>query len=446
MVELFTVRNLPLSTFQSVWGKGNVSLEAAPQSDRRGLELELELPITNILLMGQFNFNPNSASGILDWVNVWSKFFANIVVTGPFDDRIVFALEEHQQSAGKSSFSIHVGRDDRGFVSPYESLTHWLLQYQNSSSIHAVLYMHDDFILNVTYLWEQGALHPPALPNNIWGTFPQGDFGDAYYITTTHRRRSGVATTSQNQPERDSISFALPTKPMGNQIGPSYDFNENSLLEALPKWPNHQRCLRSRIDMLHTHRAYLDNAGYAHVTEQQYNQTEMSANITTGTATTTRQYYFPSHFQSDVLLVPTAWARDFAHAAQPNIQNQVFLECAVPTILEWMKTKQQEQEQEIRKDEVNESGKLPPLSSSVTTGLQQTKVSGADNPSLRTGSLLLCTSWDNNIRTRDDLLMVFCRNKILETAKVFGGAHPLKISRVGLTKYTYWVDWMQQYQ
>ena len=123
----------------------------------------VELPIRDVVLMCQFNYDTPFDS-VRDWARIWAKFFAHIVVAGPFS----VATQEQLASAG---IQFTVGSNDMGFVSPYENLLNTMLDYSKpitnmgsgpSSSLNdtpqqqppkAVLYLHDDALLNITRLY-----------------------------------------------------------------------------------------------------------------------------------------------------------------------------------------------------------------------------------------------------------------------------------------------------
>lgn len=46
----------------------------------------LQLPISNILLLGQFNYH-TPAVHVKAWMKIWSKYFSKIAVAGPFNDK-----------------------------------------------------------------------------------------------------------------------------------------------------------------------------------------------------------------------------------------------------------------------------------------------------------------------------------------------------------------------
>jgi hypothetical protein len=120
-------------------------------------------PIKNVLLMGQFNYNPTNAQSVQDWVSVWSNYFSNIIVTGPFSLEIGKELEA-------LGITYHCGRDDAGWASVYETLgnvarelilenstttNHNILNRTAFPGIDAILYMHDDALLNLTYILDR---------------------------------------------------------------------------------------------------------------------------------------------------------------------------------------------------------------------------------------------------------------------------------------------------
>jgi hypothetical protein len=97
------------------------------------------------LAQSQFNYADTRLNQIIGWVDAWSTYFAHIVVVGPFPNATRLEL-------AKRNLSNRHGRNDQGYVSPYENLMNALLEYKDDPTIDAVLYVHDDALLNVAKL------------------------------------------------------------------------------------------------------------------------------------------------------------------------------------------------------------------------------------------------------------------------------------------------------
>ena len=103
----------------------------------------------NVAVMGQFNYADNDS--IIEQVIFWTQKnlerFQHVLVAGPFNDDQMSVLNAH-------SIDVIQGRDDKGFVSPYESHIKALLRYQDDDRVEGVIHVHDDAIMNLTDLTE----------------------------------------------------------------------------------------------------------------------------------------------------------------------------------------------------------------------------------------------------------------------------------------------------
>ena len=419
----------------------------------------LKFPIDNVLLMGQFNYNPpqDNARVIRTWVEIWSQYFTNIVVTGPFSDRVASQLRQ-------AGIAFHIGRNDAGFVSPYENLMHVLLKEQqrqeeqlgsrrNSSTpfslsaVEAVLYVHDDILLNLTQL----ALHhggessiEPAdrdgssssflrLPTNrILASFDGArrmQTLDYYNITVVrdddndHRRLQEQRIGSS---AHDSLTERLEYSSPDHTCTNSSSFtSKRKILQHLSPWSMNRECLEQRSSMI---QQYFSSPGWR---DDNY--------AASSNASTTTFSFSSKPMQSDILLIPLQFATAFAHAARPHAAHSVFLECAVPTILEWMKhprhhPKKQQQQQQQAMEDITRPG-------ARNTGSE--------------GRLSLCTTWDHTLRSNPSRLMRTCaarqeeRRQQAQSAGRIDDAywqvyHPIKLRQTGAARYLQLLDELQQ--
>ncbi len=254
----------------------------------------IEYPVPNILLLGQFNYKV-PISRVELWILVWTKFFSKIAIAGPFSKRD----SEHLHPSG---VNVLIGEADMGFVSPVTNLVRALLQA--APDIDAVLYLHDDGILNLTK-FSQGRSRIPT--DRIIGNL-------------------------RHAPER-TYTITIPTDggdPIFRCSGGKYTptINQTIFLRSLPYWGRNEVCLKQRLDMLLQNSADLMEFGT--ITESGL------------------QFFFPAFTQTDFLLVPTAYTSTFAKIAEAHIRHGVFLECAFPTIVLW--TLQQYQHKYLLKE------------------------------------------------------------------------------------------------
>jgi hypothetical protein len=242
------------------------------------------------------------------------------------------------------------------------------------------LYLHDDALVNLTRF--TNGLYPfPTDP--IVGTFP---------------RKKGNSSTIplfiihvQDDDNGDGKGGNTSSKVYYSKDGHSYD-SQNTLRAQLGNWPHWEnRCLPPLTNML------LD---------------PQNAHMFHNTGTSSRaNYEIPNFFQSDVLFVPTRMADAFAHHARPFIDHQVFLECAIPTILHHM-LKQQESKSNI-------------------VALEQQR-----------RTVDLCTTWDYEVRSKHNKKMVDdCIQTPTENG--YGVYHPVKISSLGVNEWASLLDSVQ---
>lgn len=368
----------------------------------------LKLPVENVLLMGHFNSVPKIGS-VKEWVEIWSRYFSKIVVTGPFSNHGAAVL----RSAG---ISYRIAQQDNGYVSPYEHLMHVLLENEHSSSsgIEAVLYMHDDLLLNLTHL---------AMQHAVEGTDTGGDNETFLQLPTdrilatfgrrgTHYNISVIQGEDEQGRSSSTIKKQRLEYTMNDEDGDDSSIltfaSKDALLQKLSHWSQNEQCLNQRIAMIQN--------------DTFWNKKDESYDASSYYAPSTSTFAFPRPMQSDILLVPTKWAQRFAQAARPHIAHRVFLECAIPTILQWM-TKPHHQH---------------------------------PAPVIQMDSLSLCTSWDGEIRPDPPRFMATCfeeqqerRQQMVDDDKeddkifVWQAYHPVKLGLTGPAQYLKWLDQIQ---
>jgi hypothetical protein len=246
------------------------------------------LPHSNVLLLGQFNYD-TGLDQILGWVEAWSTYFAHIVVVGPFPNAKRLELAKH-------NISNRHGRDDQGIVSPYENLMNALLEYKDNPAIDAVLYVHDDALLNVTKLARGHANRFPT--DYIVGTFANE--------VKVKQRAYRMAY------DKDSNTSSFWTA-SGTKVG-----SQKSLIRRLKPWSKWKLCMDAQLQLIQKNSPAYYNYEY----KSEYAQF----------AEPDGSFYFHGFAQSDMMLVPTKYAELFAQAARPHVDQKVHIECALPTI------------------------------------------------------------------------------------------------------------------
>jgi hypothetical protein len=239
------------------------------------------LPHSNVLLLGQFNYD-TGLNHIIGWVDAWSTYFAHIVVVGPFPNATRLELAKH-------NISNRHGRNDAGIVSPYENLMNALLEYKDDPTIEAVLYVHDDALLNVTKL-ARG--HDRFPTDHMVSTFQ-----DKNYVKQLAYRMAY---------DKDTNTSSYWTA-SGTKVG-----SQESLIQRLKPWNKFKLCMDAQLQLIQKNTpAYYEYAQFAEPDGS---------------------FYFHGFAQADMMLVPTKYAELFAQAARPHIDQMVHLECALPTI------------------------------------------------------------------------------------------------------------------
>ena len=127
------------------------------------------------------------------------------------------------------------------------------------------------------------------------------------------------------------------------------------------------------------------------------------------------RFSFPGFHQSDFLYMPLKYTKLFEQAARPQLRNEVFIECAIPTIVQWVIQAAKKKSMVPNERPQNE----PNLDDVV------------DTPKLN--DVPLCTSWgppNNTTRGRDSMLM-----NCIRSSSDWGMFHPLKLGRGGAAMY-----------
>ena len=238
----------------------------------------------NIVLMGQFNYRM-AVTSVIFWTQKWRTQFRTVVVRGPFSDAQIKELNRN----GVMAYS---ARRDRGYYSPMENLLKTLKQYQSDSDIDAVLYVHDDALLNVTEVLRGYSSIPPNL------------------VMVAHQK-FGPKSREAARKVLLSKSYSLHPNGWFSKLDGTYTNSSEWLKSTLNKWWFMTHCMDSF------------RAVYNDPKTREYHYLEEND-----------RFFVPPHEQSDFMLVPTALTEDYSRAAQLMLDHKVFLECAFPKILD----------------------------------------------------------------------------------------------------------------
>uniref|UniRef100_A0A7S4EPV0 Uncharacterized protein n=2 Tax=Pseudo-nitzschia australis TaxID=44445 RepID=A0A7S4EPV0_9STRA len=240
------------------------------------------------VLMGQFNF-ANDIRDVLFWYQEWKTMFHRIVVRGPFSEGQLTELRWHGIDA-------KIGKDDKGYHSPIENLMHTLQQYKSVEGVKGVLSVHDDALINVTNI-------QPMLGSetNIIVFHNENLMDPRSAAVDNHQREILIKT-----------SFYIHPNGTYSKIDGFQATKIRGLIRSLQSWRWWGRAVRGQT------RASKDPRS------QKYCEADGS-------------YFSPPFAQSDILYVPISLADDFVVPAQIMTDNSVFLEVAMPKIVDMLR-------------------------------------------------------------------------------------------------------------
>lgn len=255
-------------------------------------------PVPNVALLGQFNYDVPKHQ-IQSWITIWSKYFTTISVVGPFSNATYHSLR-------RQGVDIYLGDNDRGYYSPVKNVVEAL--QRAPTGIDALLYVHDDGLLNLTrftrgrskfptHRFMGNLQHIPDLTYSI--TVPPNQYGEIVYDIPGHEK--------------------TPTT------------NRDLFLQSMHPWYFNQVCLDQHIKM---------------VTRPNSNVKDFA----TKTLNDGSFYFFAAKGQQDFLLVPMIHKDLFIRIAQFFIESEVFLECAFPSIILWLFQEEQRRKNVTKKE------------------------------------------------------------------------------------------------
>ncbi|GFH56578.1 hypothetical protein CTEN210_13054 [Chaetoceros tenuissimus] len=319
----------------------------------------------NVAMMGQFNY-PTPARDVIFWAQKQKETFDTVTAAGPFSDDVAKVLKESDVD-----FIQYEQEEHPGFIKPYENLASMLMRYKDSSKIEGVLYAHDDALLNFSSL-SQGMYPFPS--EQMLGTFEYKSYRDygSLEMWSEERRMYRKQTYRIYQ----------------NGFFGNLDLNDkthndlDSLLTVHKKWYNekYNECTKGQISLT-------KDPAFARFLEKD------------------GSFLVPRFVQSDMLFMPTAFAEHFAEGAELHKRHNIWLECAVPNIVDMI---HQQNEESFSWRKIN-----------------------------------LCTEFKNDkIRKYGKNLIDFCMSKDDAKGKEFGVFHPVKMMREGLKEYDRLLDWI----
>ena len=237
-----------------------------------------------------------------------------MIAAGPFS-------EDQLEVLGNNSINTIISNHYRrsGFYAPFENQMNALKLFANSTKIEGVIYVHDDALMNVTEL-SQG-LYPFPTKEMIGNNFIIGRKGDdlSYRDVRTFHDREQAAR----------LSYRLfPNGTYADYNKTMYAENLNTLLANITgfydNWNmlNRRECAGAQVKL----------AADPAVTKYQEDDGSL---------------LFPKYTQADFLFVPTRFSEEFAEAADLHLKHGVYLECAVPKIVDMIR-QQLKTEEEVQ--------------------------------------------------------------------------------------------------
>jgi hypothetical protein len=263
----------------------------------------------NVAVMGQFNHvdSLSQIDNVVFWAQKHREYFHSVIAAGPFSEEQVSELAGHSIEVIVSSLN---GRK-HGHYDPYENFMVALQKFKNSTTIEAVLYSHDDALLNITDL-SQG-MYPFPTNGIIANTklmdrveFSYGDPREAVISNDDDVRHWAKSTCYRMYPNGTVSSF------------------DNSLSFGS------FRDLYSQVPLI-PFGIYLQ--GYCSGAQMKLTQDPESAKFLEQDGS----MLFLSYTQADFLLVPTKYADLYAKAAELHSKHNVFLECAMSKIVDMVR-------------------------------------------------------------------------------------------------------------
>lgn len=328
----------------------------------------------NVAVMGQFNYadSEHLYDEIVFWAQKHREYFETVMVAGPFSMDQIQVLGRYSIEAIASTPPR--GRRVDGFYGPVENLMNALLLFKNSSKIEGVLYAHDDTVLNVTEL-SQGLYPFPT--NTIIGNTKK---------MSVHEMSYTDVRTAKDKKKANELSYRIFPN------GTFADFNKtvfgddiNTLWDNVPNFYHRWGLVRQPY-CAGSKRTRKGNTALANDTDSAKYQEDDGSML------------FPSFTQADFLFVPTKYSEEFAEAARLHLKHQVFLECALPQIVDMVQ--------------------------------QQTNA-----PDVRV--VKLCTTF-HKIRGLEFMASSKCNNE-----GIIGVVHPLKLNTVGYNAFEREMDSFQ---
>ena len=309
-----------------LWRKALIELQIKTEVVEDAVILPPLRPrVSNVVVMGQFNYGHIPVRNIIFWVQKYLEYFSHVTVRGPFSDKTL----EDLSSQGILAYS---GPDESGYWAPLQNLMQTLidvesqnreaesqdrdspsLQPRHSYKIEGVMYVHDDGILNMTRIFSKaatmnqqkyrhGVFPTKVIMTSSEFTDPRSDILQQERSVTYKIFPNGSLFSVMERTEIETYATTLT------------DFAK---FEAFikPLWPHFRACLRGQLKLT-------QNPSSA-----RYRESDGSI-------------LFSTNAQSDFLYVPIDLTSEFSYAARLHLhESPIFLECSLPTVVDMVRSK-----------------------------------------------------------------------------------------------------------
>jgi hypothetical protein len=239
----------------------------------------------NVVMMGQFNY-PKDPDDVVFWYQKWREVFQYVIVRGAFEEDQLLELRSRGVDAYK-------GSADRGFYSPIKNLVLTLQQYQNVSDIDGVCYLHDDAFFDFN-----------AMPRLSKEDIVVSIADDIPVLQLSYKD----VRTFEDKARLSQFSFSILPDGTFSKADGSVFQGAHLLVPTLFKWR-----WPSLIDALSVYSR--------DPRSNKYKEEDGSLLV-------------PPFGQADFLYVPFKHADQFIEIAEPMLEDSVFLEFAVPMIVQ----------------------------------------------------------------------------------------------------------------
>ena len=355
-------------------------------------------PFQRIILMGQFNYPKVEIDVLRRWINKFTPIFGKVIIRGEFwnstrinEIRTAIPNIDIQLSDNTFTKPNKYGKYT-GFFTPMSNLKHALLDYQNLTDVFdGILYMHDDSIPNLQVLAGVQQQQDDNFDND------GNQYNSGYYhrdiggnLQSEHVRNYGIVGTTlgtMNTIKHNDYSYINPREVVPlhkDMIGNEKEYHElhgkfsylsrksyriyastqlpfatidgtyqTQTMQELHKnkldnWNQRtlgDRCMGGQYNMIQSisknrtlfdkYFEYDNDDDNDNGTDGGSNNNNYDKNNTNDFKNTNNPYMiFAAHTQADLLYMPFTYTSTFVELATLLEMYQVWIECAIPTIVD----------------------------------------------------------------------------------------------------------------